>query len=63
MRSHFPLAKAMLRPGAPHFVQDVTGLGSFIRFDAAFYHLNRFDGCLILFDYTGHPGNALQASL
>ena len=31
MRPHFPLAKAMLWPGAPQSVQTVTGFGSFMR--------------------------------
>ena len=30
MRPHLPLARAMLYPAAPHFVQEVTGLGRFI---------------------------------
>ena len=31
MRPQFPLVSCMLNPGPPQFVQDVTGLGRFMR--------------------------------
>jgi len=64
MRPHFPLAKAMLWPGAPQSVQTVTGLGSFMRWYGAFYQLNQSDGCVRFYlMMRGILGGFRQASL